>query len=362
MDDEPPAVARLAMLVGEMPGVEIVRTYLSPGDALEEAKTLLPQIAFLDIHMPDMDGLTLAEKLTEVSPETAVVFVTAFDRYAVKAFELSACDYLLKPVERDRLEKTVKKAWQLQRLRTGETAKKEAVAVKCFGIFEAATASGPICFSAAKVEELFAYLLLQPGKRRHKYDIIEDLFSPLPADRAATYLHTCVYQLRKALRNSEADGSIRLEYARESYRLWVQGVKIDVEAFCRTAEEGLKSNELSKLEEAISLYGGELLSKLDVLWSKGIEQELARLMGRVRSRYVHELCRRGKAAEALRYLKQELGRNPAHEECNLLMVDVLAYAGELRSAKKHYAEYCRLLQEELGVTDYPGFDRRTKTF
>jgi len=114
-DDEPLAIQRLVTLLGAMPDVEIVGSARDGDEAAAEIARLKPDLVFLDIRMPKQSGLPLARSLREV-PETEVVFVTAFDHFALEAFDADAVDYLLKPVETDRLEIALEKA---RRRRTG---------------------------------------------------------------------------------------------------------------------------------------------------------------------------------------------------------------------------------------------------
>ncbi|MBI1798208.1 MAG: response regulator transcription factor [Candidatus Eisenbacteria bacterium] len=105
-DDEPRARQFLEKLLGEHAGVEVVGNARGGGEALEKIAALKPDVAFLDIHMPDLSGLEVARHLKgEAVP--IVVFVTAYDQYAVEAFEVAALDYLLKPIRRERLAETL---------------------------------------------------------------------------------------------------------------------------------------------------------------------------------------------------------------------------------------------------------------
>jgi two-component system, LytTR family, response regulator len=112
VDDEAPARDRLKLLLGEAPDVEIVGEAEDGEQAAERIATLSPAVVFLDIQMPGCSGLEVAASLPAAGPR--VVFCTAFDRYAVDAFELNAVDYLLKPVTRARLAKA------LDRVRRGD--------------------------------------------------------------------------------------------------------------------------------------------------------------------------------------------------------------------------------------------------
>lgn len=97
------------LLATAWPQLQIVAACEDGGAALEAIATQQPQIAFLDIRMPGLTGLEVAAAATEASPDTQIVFVTAYDQYAVDAFEKGAVDYLLKPIVRDRLDATVQR-------------------------------------------------------------------------------------------------------------------------------------------------------------------------------------------------------------------------------------------------------------
>lgn len=112
IDDEPDNVALLALqLTRHCPQVEVVGQFTDSPAALLALRSLRPALVFLDIEMPMMNGFQLLEQLGEVSFQ--VVFVTAYDQYAVRAFRFAALDYLLKPVDTVDLVKTVNRAEKL---------------------------------------------------------------------------------------------------------------------------------------------------------------------------------------------------------------------------------------------------------
>jgi DNA-binding LytR/AlgR family response regulator len=109
-EDEALLRAELVALLGEVaPDIELAAACEDGAAALEAIAQHQPQIAFLDIRMPGLTGLEVAAALQDASPRTQVVFVTAYEQHALDAFERGAVDYLLKPVERARLEATVKR-------------------------------------------------------------------------------------------------------------------------------------------------------------------------------------------------------------------------------------------------------------
>lgn len=123
-DDEPLAIRRLESLLADMPDVEIVGSARDGDEAAAEIAKLKPDLVFLDIRMPKQSGLPLARSLRGV-PETEVIFVTAFDHFALEAFDADAVDYLLKPVEAERLQIALEKA---RRRRTGTMPRQGAEA------------------------------------------------------------------------------------------------------------------------------------------------------------------------------------------------------------------------------------------
>ncbi|GLR13481.1 DNA-binding response regulator [Chitinimonas prasina] len=107
-EDEPLLRQALQVLLSETwPSAQIVALCEEGGEALEAISALQPEVALLDIRMPGLTGLEVAAAAAEVSPATQVVFITAYDQYAIDAFERGAVDYLLKPVSRERLASTM---------------------------------------------------------------------------------------------------------------------------------------------------------------------------------------------------------------------------------------------------------------
>src|SRR4051812_47119913 len=111
VDDEPYCCQTLVTLLNRYcPMVEITGVYYSGVSALTAIKVMPPQVLFLDIEMPKMNGFELLKQLPEINFE--LIFTTGYDQYAIKAIRFSALDYLLKPIDREELQKAVQKAVQ----------------------------------------------------------------------------------------------------------------------------------------------------------------------------------------------------------------------------------------------------------
>lgn len=108
IDDEPHCLETLGILLKEYcPGVEVLEACRSAGSGLQAIKKLKPDMIFLDIEMPGMNGFELLEQFTDIP--FAVIFTTSYDQYAIKAIRYSALDYLLKPVDPNELVQAVQK-------------------------------------------------------------------------------------------------------------------------------------------------------------------------------------------------------------------------------------------------------------
>ena len=107
VDDEPPARERLKRLLADVEGVELIGEAEDGVQAVEMIERHKPDLVLLDVQMPGLDGFGVIEALEYPAP---IIFVTAFDEYAIRAFEVNALDYLLKPFSRERLEKAICRA------------------------------------------------------------------------------------------------------------------------------------------------------------------------------------------------------------------------------------------------------------
>mgnify|MGYP001409839440 FL=1 len=122
IDDERLARKELAKLLEEHPSIEIVGEAMNADEAEQMINELNPDLLFLDIQMPGRTGFQLLESLESVP---LVVFTTAYDEFALKAFEVNALDYLLKPIQAERLSEAVHKIMEKERAKAGRAAGKK---------------------------------------------------------------------------------------------------------------------------------------------------------------------------------------------------------------------------------------------
>src|SRR5215472_12086314 len=111
VDDEQLACDELVYLLRDFPDIEIIATGSNGLQAVDLIRKLEPELVFLDVHMPGLDGIGVVRRLRELEIDPPhFIFATAYDQYAVEAFRLEAMDYLLKPVDKGRLAETIERA------------------------------------------------------------------------------------------------------------------------------------------------------------------------------------------------------------------------------------------------------------
>jgi two-component system response regulator AlgR len=115
VDDETPARDRLKRLIEELDGCECAGEAGNGTEAISLVSRLAPDVVLLDIRMPGMDGVEAAQHLSRLEEPPAVIFVTAYDEYALRAFDAQAVGYLLKPVRKEKLADTLQRAARLTR-------------------------------------------------------------------------------------------------------------------------------------------------------------------------------------------------------------------------------------------------------
>ncbi|MEW9123807.1 MAG: LytTR family DNA-binding domain-containing protein [Thermotaleaceae bacterium] len=109
IDDEKVALRELKYILNQYGEIQILGAFSDPVEALKEIPRLNPDVIFLDIEMPEVSGFAVAEQIVEFNIVPYIVFVTAYDEYAIKAFEVSAIDYILKPISPKRIGKAIEK-------------------------------------------------------------------------------------------------------------------------------------------------------------------------------------------------------------------------------------------------------------
>lgn len=133
VDDDRACGLYLQQIVASIPGVNVMAVAGSGLEALQLAGQHKPQVVFLDVDMPEMSGLDTARALTQLYPDISFIFATAYPKYALQAFEVHPFDYILKPLDEDRIRKTLRQLMSRLNTRTGATTPQPSIAVQIHG-------------------------------------------------------------------------------------------------------------------------------------------------------------------------------------------------------------------------------------
>ena len=161
IDDEPKALRLLHDAVAEARPEADILDFTDGKDALQAVKEqqLTPDVVFSDIELPEMSGLEFAVELKKLTPDTKIIFVTGFPKYAADAYRLHAGGYIVKPVYADRVRE------ELDHLRLHYAEPESGrLQVRCFGHFEVFLNGEPVIFRRKQSKELLAYLIDREGR------------------------------------------------------------------------------------------------------------------------------------------------------------------------------------------------------
>ena len=198
IDDEPKMLGLLHdTIAAAEPAAEIL-DFADAADALDAIRSqgLKPEAVFSDIELPEMNGLTLAVEIKKLVPETKIIFVTGFPKYAADAYRLHANGYIVKPVSADRVRE------ELEQLRLPPAAPKpDKLQVRCFGHFEVFWNGEPVIFRRKQSKELLAFLIDREGRACSAEEIAAALWEEADDMQAAkARIRLILHDLRTTLR------------------------------------------------------------------------------------------------------------------------------------------------------------------
>lgn len=352
VDDEELATKRLKRLLAEHQEINEVETFLSPWEAYEYAKVHPVDIAFLDISMPDVNGVKLSVLLKEHKPGMDIVFVTGTGDYAVKAYELSALDYVVKPVTAERLATTMDKIRRIRRI----SPAKPSLRVKLFGGLSIAR-EGPegeeagIKLRSPKTEELFAFLVCKKAVSRE--EVAGTLWNGLELDKALKNLSSTLYYIRKAVNVGEGDSVIAT--TGNEIRLQANAITCDLYEFERLLKEIRRDPErkVDLLERAEAMYAGPLLQGKSYDWAieyaSRTELQYMELL-ELSARYDRQ---QGQLTRALHGYGEMLKIDAMREDVYYEIIALLLVLGRKREALQQYRVLEELLLRELGAEPDP---------
>ncbi len=196
VDDEEHALEAIASAVKNFNKLYEIKTFDLPSSAFDYAKDNHIDIAFIDIEMPEINGIDLAKRLKSINNNINIIFVTGYSEYMVNAFELHVSGYVLKPINPKRIED------ELENLRHPIEVSNQGLYILCFGNFEVLYDGKPITFKRTKSKEAFAYLVDRFGSSVSKKELAAILLEDTPYTRITqSYISNIIVEMYRTLRD-----------------------------------------------------------------------------------------------------------------------------------------------------------------
>ena len=209
--------------------------------ALNYAKSNKVDVAFLDINMPEMNGIELAKNLKKTNEKINIIFVTGYSEYALDALEMHASGYITKPISKEKL------SYELTNLRNpieNNNKSKNIIKAQCFGNFEVYANGKPLTFSRSKTKELLAYLIDRKGASCSVKELCALLWEDAIKE---SYLRNLISDLTKALNGVGADNV----FVKSFNKCYIVPDKIDCDYYDYEKGE----------QKAINSYHGEYMTQ-----------------------------------------------------------------------------------------------------
>lgn len=238
VDDERLALRQFVFETEDMPDVEIAGAFDNPCDALAYIRKHPVEAAFLDIEMPEMDGLVLAEKLREICPDLVIIFITGYEQYALDALKVKADYYLTKPYGKQDISEVMERAKLLA------VRQKKRVYIRTFGRFDVFIDGKAVHFANNKAKELLALCVDHRGGMVTLEEAADKLWEDRTYDsRVKNLYRKAVMQIRQVL---DAHGVNDLFFGeRGSCRIDVRQADCDYYELLKGNPEAVRSWKIS---------------------------------------------------------------------------------------------------------------------
>lgn len=350
LDDEIPALKIAENVLRMFSEVIITGVFLDSNELLENLEQNKVELIFLDIKMPGMSGLELAGRIQEISPDTQIIFITAYSDYATEAFEKDALDYIMKPITAERMQKSLDR-YKKRFIDQDSVGTDEYISIRSFGRFAIESKKhGIMRFRTAKTEELMAFLLYYHKFPVSKERIIDELWYDRDQERAQSIFYTTLYQLRKDL---EAIGLNHvIEYSRregDGCRVQWTPNNWDYLEFNNGYQKLITGNlSLDAAKHLISTYSNGYLTENGYSWAEERRNELELKYSEIIENIADHEVNLDRYEMALQSLKSWATEVPFQERAHSKIIALYLLMNNRDMANKYYMNIQKMFKEEIG--------------
>ncbi|XEC95744.1 response regulator [Paenibacillus tarimensis] len=352
IDDEILALNYLENQLAKIAAVEVLGKYSDPFEGKEKLLQEEVDVAFLDINLPEINGIELAEQILEIKPNIHVVFVSAYDDHAIKAFELNALDYLLKPVGAERLTKTLNRIQDRVLESANIPQRLQPIHMKLFRQLSVESFA-PMRWRTAKAQELFLYLVQHRGQLVRKSALAELLWPEYEPGRAYPQLYTAIYHIRKKLK--PFGKHFKILSTTDGYVLSMENVLLDVEELENYIHTGppVTAETIDAYVKRVLLYTGDYLQEYEYWWAESERQRLKMLWLSASLQIAEWYSLNRQLEKAVAMYNEICARHPIAEEVHFALMKLFADSNNYGAVHRQYRILADALQEELNEQPSP---------
>ena len=307
----------------------MIGIYSLPEEALGDFSAKAPDLLFLDVQMPGMNGIELANRVLAKNDKVRIVYLTAYSDYAVDAFEIEAIDYLLKPIKGEDITRVLKRLSKYAITSVTNSFIQEhpyKPHVQCFGCFEVFDKKNNIIkWPTKKTEEAFAYLLYNKGNYVSKWTLIDLLWPDMEEKKALNNLYSTIYRIKAVLQ--ELPYHPHIDTINSGYILITDDLLSDMELFkmLENMGEKIESSSVANFEKIFSTYNSPLFGSRDYLWSIPYQERLASSYRTLYKKLIHYYQSQGDLEAIVRILRS-FAQNHIEDEEMILKGVMALYA------------------------------------
>ena len=364
IDDERPSLELLKRVIGKNRYLEIVGEFTDAIDAAEQLDALLPDVIFTDIEMTYLNGIDFASLIRWDGGEIQIVFVTAYENYAIDAFGVGAANYIVKPITEESLNKTVErllKYYTPQKDIPQPPNRNKILSLGSFRVYGSEEGK-LIKWPTSKVKELFACLLCERDRELDKWQLCDILWPDAAPEKAIHSLHSAMNRMKAALRDAGFEMTVLYHDGR--YRMEGRSFFWDAEELLTylNRNPAITKANVFRFEKMLELCQGELFGTEDYLWAADLRQNVRKRCHEARSGVIDYYMECKNYHQAERHLQKLIAADPGDEKAAARLMELYFLTGNKVRLIQCYKSLSGYLQNELHIEPKESTKARYREF
>lgn len=354
VDDELEALIHLEEILTNFNYVNIIGKFTNSRYAQKDILLEKPDVVFLDIQMPVINGIDLAKTIKKHHPNIHVIFTTAHDSYAIEAFELNAKDYILKPFNFIRVKNALERI-SISKKPNNNT--KNTPSLPVIRTFQALAISSDfsedkslnIKWRTKNVKGVFMFLLQHRGKFILKDSLLELFWQKFELKKGYVQLYNTIYHIRNTLKSIDSD--IQIVSFENSYKLKLNKTKLDIDEWENWLRRlpYITHENIDLHREILNLYKGDYLENEEYIWIENERERLKALWIEHTLQVAEYLASTNQVSEAISLYLRLQSTQPYIDISYYKLMILYSNIGDVKSVESQYDKLQEILLSEHGL-------------